>query len=108
MILDQFPPVPDDFAGPTLLEVRPGSRGGRARFWRPRGCGYTDRIEEAGVYLGARRVVGSETAYAVDALVVLDAMRREADAFAANIAAALETMATDAEAGSARSTQEKC
>jgi len=33
-----------------FIEVVPDWRPGRGRWWRPDGCGYTDRLERAGLY----------------------------------------------------------
>lgn len=37
-------------AAAVVRVVRAGCRGGRGRFWRKNGAGYTDRLEEAGLY----------------------------------------------------------
>lgn len=70
---DYFPRVPADHVGPVFYEVAPEFRSGRSRWWRHNSQGYTDAIEQAGVYPNARGIEGSERSYAVSAADVLAA-----------------------------------
>lgn len=52
----------------VLREVLPDQRGGRGRWWRPNGNGYTDDLAEAGVFDSVAAGAGmSETWRQVDA-----------------------------------------
>jgi hypothetical protein len=68
-----------------LIEVHPDARAGRARYWRPDSCGYTDEVTGAGLYREdeARRIVEhSDRATMIPALPALtaayDALQRQA------------------------------
>jgi len=79
---NSLPPVPDDFTGPCLIEVKPGYRSGRGRWWRPKSNGYTDVCGEAGVYTyadAAKICAGQDRVYIVDATRVADIARRSAE-----------------------------
>lgn len=62
-----FVPAAPNFCGPVVYEVLPEHREGRSRWWRANGQGYTDDINQAGIYPDMKGVVGSERSYAVDA-----------------------------------------
>ena len=71
---EMFPTAAEDDLSPRLIEVFPGERAGRARFWLPKAAGYTDRVEDAGLYTAAeaaRRTAGSDRSHAVSADEVL-------------------------------------
>lgn len=49
-----------------VLEVKPDHRAGRGRWWRNDGQGYTDRIEDIGLYAPDDHRVAEYAAYAAD------------------------------------------
>lgn len=70
---ETFPEINPDFTGPCLIEVVIPHRSGRGRFWCDNGRGYTDSIDNAGVYPAeeAKKICeGSDNIYPVSAMVV--------------------------------------
>ena len=78
---NSLPPVPADFTGPCLIEVRTLHRSGRARWYCAKSQGYTDIPGYAGVYTAeeaAKICNGRSEVYAVDARRVAEIARRSA------------------------------
>jgi hypothetical protein len=79
----------------VMLEVLPEERGGRGRFWRPGGHGYTDVALEAGLWSWAS-VPRCDRAVPVDARAVLAVERARLEAQLAQVAL-LESLAEQIE-----------
>lgn len=85
---NSLPPVPADFTGPCLIEVRTRHRSGRARWYCPKSQGYTDIPGYAGVYTAeeAAEICNSrDEVYPVDARRVAYIALRSAEKLAAAI-----------------------
>ena len=85
---NSLPPVPANFTGPCLIEVRTLHRSGRARWYCAKSQGYTDIPGYAGVYTAeeaAEICNGRDEVYPVDARRAAAIARRSAEALTAAI-----------------------
>lgn len=90
---DRLEEVPPDFTGPCLIELTHRHRGGRGRWWRPNGAGYTSVFVYAGIYTAkeAHWTCGdSDDCYPVDAMAALVAAEAEIAGMRARIEATME------------------
>ncbi len=94
-IPDEWPPAPDDFTGPCIIEVTWSWRSGRGRYWRENGHGYANDIADAGIFDAVRAHnigANSERSTVVDAAEALTVALAAAEERAAMIRNTLATI----------------